>query len=520
MAQSFLKSLLKPHAYPEPTANVQLLQTHISFLFITDNFVYKIKKPVDFGFLNFTTLDRRRFYCGEEVRLNSRLSPEIYLGVVELRESPEGPIFGGNGKVIDYAVKMKRLPEERMLHRLLADGLVGENELKRIAATIGEFHRTAARGEDIDNYGSIPSIKRNWDENFQQIAEFINLTISKNDLSYITMWVENFIANNEELLNRRVTDGFIRECDGDLHLENICLTDKVYIFDCIEFNRRFSCSDTAADIAFLLMDLDFQCRQDLSAMLANEYMAVTGDAVLPLLVDFYKIYRAVVRGKVESFRLNDYNIPLDEKMAARERATRYFRLARGYILRQKLNPTLIITCGLMGSGKSSIANALSFELGLETATADAVRKNIAGVPLQQHREYGYGQGIYTPAWNSATYGKLLNLAENALCNNQSIIIDATFRRSEDRNVFRSLAKRLHAKFYIIETSCSEKSIKDRLAARRSQPCEISDGKWALFAMQKNEFEPVSEADGNLISINTDLPLLDNINTIITRMELS
>ncbi len=519
MTQSFLKSLLKPQAYPEPTIYVKLLQTHVSFLFITDNFVYKIKKPVDFGFLNFTTLDRRRFYCGEEVRLNSRLSPEIYLGVVELRESPEGPIFGGDGRIIDYAVKMKRLPEERMLQRLLADGLIGEDEVKRIAGTIGKFHCTAARSEDINNYGSIPAIKRNWDENFQQAAEFVNLTLSKKDLGFITRWVEDFIAKNEELLNSRIANGFIRECDGDLHMENICLTDKVYIFDCIEFNRRFSCSDTAADIAFLLMDLDFLQRQDLSVMLANKYMAVTGDRELPLLVDFYKVYRAFIRGKVESFRLNDPNIPDEEKEAARERATRYFRLARSYILRQKLSPTLLITCGLMGSGKSSIANALSFELGLETATADAVRKKIAGISPYQHSENAFSQGIYTPDWNSATYGELLNLAEQALRNNQSIIIDATFRRGEDRNAFRSLAERLHAKFHIIEISCSEKTIKDRLNTRRYQPKEISDGNWALFAMQKKEFEPVSESDSNVILINTDFPLLDCINTIITGMRL-
>ena len=166
MTQQLIKSLLKPHAYPEYTSSVHLLQTHISFLFVTDDFVYKIKKPVDFGFLNFTTIDRRRFYCDEEVRLNRRLCPDIYLGVVEVRESPLGIIIDGEGKIVDYAVKMKRLPEERMLHRLLAAEQVTEEDMRRIARTIAEFHCNAGRGEEIDIYGRVENIRRNWEENF------------------------------------------------------------------------------------------------------------------------------------------------------------------------------------------------------------------------------------------------------------------------------------------------------------------------------------------------------------------
>ena len=233
MDQRLLKSLLMPDAYPEPTKSVRLLQTHVSFLFITDNYVYKIKKPVDLGFLNFTSIDRRRFYCNEEVRLNRRLCPEIYLGVVEVLESASGATFRGEGKVIDYAVKMKRLPEERMLDRMLAEGKVSASDIRKIARTIAEFHLNAERGRTISRYGSITAIRRNWEENFRQIGEFVNISLAKKDLHMITLWVETFMARNQALFAERVSRGFIRDCDGDIHLENICLTSHVCIFDCI-----------------------------------------------------------------------------------------------------------------------------------------------------------------------------------------------------------------------------------------------------------------------------------------------
>lgn len=519
MAQQLIKSLLKPHAYPEHTSSVHLLQTHISFLFVTDNFVYKIKKPVDFGFLNFTTIDRRRFYCDEEVRLNRRLCPDIYLGVVEVRESPLGIIIDGEGRIVDYAVKMKRLPEERMLHRLLAAEQVTEEDMRRIARTIAEFHRNAGRSEEIDNYGRVENIRRNWEENFQQLDEFIDISLSRIDLEIIREWVEIFINKNQALFAERVSQGFIRECDGDIHSENICLADRVYIFDCIEFNERFRCSDTAADIAFLLMDLDYHRKNSFSTTLLDEYLAATGDQGLSAVLDFYKIYRAVVRGKVESFRLNDPNIPAEDRKTAGEKARLYFRLARGYILRRRLPPSLFITCGLMGSGKSTTASALAFELGLESVTADAVRKEISRLPAYSRDLSGYGEGIYTKAFNEATYAELLARSEKLLSTGHSIIIDATFRRRSDRSRFRELAEKLGSPFIILQTWCPEKTIKQRLDGRIKDPKAVSDGRWELFHRQKSEFEAVAAGEGKTITVDTSAPLLDNVDSILKRLEL-
>jgi len=514
-----LKSLLKPEVYPEPTSSVRLLQTHVSFLFITDNFVYKIKKPVDFGFLNFTTIDRRRFYCNEEVRLNRRLCPDTYLGVVALRESSSGATFCGDGNIIDYAVKMKRLPDERMLDRMLAEGRVTEDDIRKIARAIAGFHLAAERGGGIAEYGSVAAIRRNWEENFQQAGIFIGISIVETDLEIIRKYVSTFISENEAIFAERVNLGFIRDCDGDIHLENICLTDPVCIFDCIEFNDRFRYTDTAADIAFFLMDLDFHGKGPFSAPFLDEYCTVTGDMGVSQLLGFYMIYRSFVRGKVESMKLTDPDIPDGERSNAGEKSARYFRLARGYILRKRLPKTLIITCGLMGSGKSAIASALVFELGMDSVSSDAVRKEMTKTPTGIRRKDGYGTGIYSPSVNDSVYGELLSRSEQALKGGRSIIVDATFRRMEDRARFASLADDNGASFYIVHTVCAEAIAKNRLDARDRVPAGLSDGRWELLQLQKDEFEPPDNGEGKLIYLDTSRPMGDNIDTILKGMEI-
>jgi len=517
MQQRFLKSLLNLSSYPDTTSAVHLIQTHVSFLFLTDKYVYKIKKPVDFGFLNFTTLDRRRFYCNEEVRLNRRLSPDMYLGVEEVRESLTGPSFKGDGRIIDYAVKMLRLPEECMLDRMLAEGRVTCADMQLIARRIAEFHLTADRGAEIDSCGSADSIFRNCEENFQQISEFVNITLSRHDLNLIRKWVENFMTRNAALFADRVHAGFIRDCDGDIHLENICLADQLYIFDCIEFNYRFRYSDTTADIAFLLMDLDFHRESGFGAVFLDEYIRVTGDRDVTRLLDFYKIYRAMVRGKVESFKLHDPHIPAEVKQRARDSASRYFRLARGYILRESLSPTLFITCGPMGTGKSTLVGELALQLGLENLSSDVVRKTRAGISPTTHATAEYNEGIYTKTATSETYRELLRLAENLLVEGRSVIIDATFGHRAYRENLHAMAERIGVSFCIIRLQCPEKIIKQRLDGRIHRRGEISDGEWQLYLQQKKEFEYPGNDEGLQIFIDTSKPLFDTIDTILNEI---
>ena len=517
MIRKLTESLLEAAAYPEPTANVSLTETHVSLIFLTDHFVYKVKKPVDFGFLNFSTLELRHFYCQEEVRLNRRLCPEIYLGVAELRQTPGGASFAAvDGPVIDYAVKMKRLPEERMLTHLLELGEVGPEQVSQLARLIAAFHGKAARGPQIDACGSSAAIRANWLESFSQTTPFVGETISAADLDLLRAWVERFLAGHEDLLRARVEGGFIRECDGDLHLGNICLGERICIFDCIEFNERFRYIDTAADIAFLLMDLEYAGRPDLCRPFIETYQKASGDPGLSALLGFYQAYRAFVRGKVKSFLLREPDLPSQQLLQAKASAARYFRLARGYALRERLAPSLILTCGLMGSGKSALARELAFQLNLSLTRSDSVRKSLPGRPAAGGA-VGYDQGIYTDSFNEATYQALFRQAERELCQGRSVMVDATFRRAKDRAAFRELAQRLGVGFQIIETQCPESLIKERLERRRLDPNEVSDGRWELFPQQRREFEPPSP--GESIAVDSSLPLLIAVDQALLGMGL-
>lgn len=518
MESRHLEALLDPSAYDEATTSVARIQTHVSFLYLTDRFVYKIKKPVDYGFLNFLTLDRRRFYCEEEVRLNRRLCPGMYLGVVEVRESPAGVCLFGEGTVVDYAVKMKRLPAERMLDHLLEQDAVGADDIRGIARIIAEFHLQAERSREIDSYGSLEVIRRNWSENFLQMEPFLSRTLSRTEFQAIREWVERFMAEHEELFAERVAEGFIRDCDGDIHSENICLADRVYIFDCIEFNARFRFSDTAADLAFLLMDLEYRGRRDLADVLLREYCTVTGDVRLVEVLDFYRVYRAFVRGKVESFRLDDPRIDESDKESARRSARRHFRLARGFVSRRGLSPTLVAFSGLMGAGKSTLARELSFELGFELLSSDLLRKELAGLSKTVRCHDGYNQGIYSLEFTRETYREMFRRAEEALAVGRSVIMDASFSRRADRSAAADLARRLGVRFCPFHAECPEEVSRERLEVRQAEGSDVSDGRWELYSRQKIDFEPLDPERESWEEIESSLPVEESLRRILPIVE--
>jgi len=518
MMRSILKSLLKTEAYPEPTSTVSMVQTHVSWIFLTDKHAYKVKKPVDFGFLNFSTIDRRRFYCNEEVKYNSRLCPDIYIGVVELRGFQGGAAFHGDGPVIDYAVKMKRLPAERMLDQLVVKNSVSTSDMKAVAHVIAEFHRTAPTSPSIAEYGHLDRILFNWQENFDQTVQFENTTLPAPEREQIRNWVTSFAADNSDVFNQRVADGFIRECDGDIHLENICLADNsVYIFDCIEFNERFRCCDTAADVAFLLMDLDFHGRHDFSDEVVSAYLESSGDTGMLKLVEFYKVYRAFVRGKIESFHMHDSGIDQPEQANAKEKAIRYFRLARGYIERCKLKPTLFIMCGLMGSGKSTLAGQLAFELGIMVLSSDIIRKQLAGVSPETDCSASYESGLYSQKNKSDTYDEIFRRAQEKLAAHQSIIIDASFMHKQERSRCAAFAEQYGARFVIIHVSCSDAENRRRLIERSSSGRAISDGKVELLNHQRLDFEPLLDEKGIVITLQATAPATSLCNIIYERL---
>ena len=500
MDDHLIKTLLQPAPYEQPTATVSLIQTHISFLFLTDTHVYKIKKPVDFGFLDFTTLEKRRFYCFEELRLNRRLSPDIYLGVVELRRDPDGRVaFNGKGEVIEYAVKMLRLPAERMMSRLLEEDRVTPADIRAIARLVASFHGAAARGPDIDRFGAIELIRANWAENLRQVRPYIGRTISPDSFRQLETWMEAQLADLEPLIRSRISDGFIRECDGDLHSENICLDSKVHIFDCIEFNEKFRYSDTAADVAFLFMDLENHGRRQLAELFLAEYVAASGDPTIAATLPLYLPIRAFIRGKVESFRLDDQAIGADEKLAAAGRAKRFFRLAQGYTLRGKLPPSLFITCAPTGCGKSALAKELSLLLGMDQISTDMERKRLAGIMPTER-----GEDIYTREWHQRTYDCVAGLARERLVKNESVLVDGTFCRKNDRDSFAALARESNSRLVILRLNCPPEVVRQRLQARQQEPAAVSDGNWEVYLHQSAGMVEPTDAEGRVLRLDATL----------------
>lgn len=327
-----IEDLLNPDALPDPTEGVSLVQTHISLVLVADKYVYKIKKPVDFGFLDFTTLERRKHFCHQEVKLNQRLAKEIYIGVLPMTFDGRRHRLGGKEKkIVDYAVKMKRIPEDLLMKALFQRGELNVGHLKNIAGVLALFHHNAERSQEIEQFGRAQMFKVNTDENFEQSRKYIGRTITHENFRGLLEWTKAFYKEKHDLFRERIGAKKIRDCHGDLHMEHICLTEGVPIIDCIEFNDRFRYSDTLADIAFLLMDLEYHGGVDLADQLWRFYGEKTGDSGMDELLTFYKVYRAYVRGKVISFQLEDERIGSKEKERAQVAASKYFELARSYV---------------------------------------------------------------------------------------------------------------------------------------------------------------------------------------------
>jgi len=498
---ALVAALQDPAIYPERPEKVDLVQTHVSAIFLTGEHVYKVKKPVDFGFLDFTTLEKRKFYCQQEVELNRRLCPEIYLGVVEIRSHRDQIFLGeGPGEVIEYAVLMKQLPQDCMMDRWLARGAITPALLHKIAVKVANFHSHAATNSEIATFGKIDTLRRNVEENFVQTEKYVGLSLSAESFAEIKESTLHFMQKQLPLFEQRIAGGKIRDCHGDLHLQHICLTDEILIFDCIEFNQRFRYSDVVADLAFLLMDLDFHGYPLLSADLASSYLNISHDWSLILLLDFYKSYRAYVRGKVTSFCLDDPDISPAEKDSALKQARRYFHLAHHYS--RRLNrPALFITCGLVGTGKSTIARTLSEVLGWNLLSSDIFRKELAHLSPLEHRFEKFHQGIYSPDFSRKTYQALFERAADILHAGNSVIIDASFKKKMDRQEALTLAKQAGAEFLLIECRSDEGEIHRRLASRAADEKEPSNGRWEILAAQKEDFERVEG-----MSLDLHLPL--------------
>jgi uncharacterized protein len=557
---SLVAALSRPEAFPEAAGPpiVACIQTHASVVLLADERVYKLKKPKNFGFFDYRTPQQRRHFCLEEVRLNARLAPRIYLGVAPVLASAAseprfGPIFSGEElpepgelvggeSVIDYAVVMVRLPDEATLEALLRRNEINSPLLSAIAGRIADFHRSTPTSSHISAYGELETIRGNWEENFEQMRPYIGRALDTQTFDTISSYAHTFMERRERLFAARIREGHIRDCHGDLRLQHIyCRLDQerspaddrssspdrdsthstIDIIDCIEFNERFRYSDVASEVAFLSMELDEAGRADLAQEFRRAYVAASGDEALSELLPFYCCYRACVRGKVLAFQLDEAEVPPPQKEAARRQAETLFRLAAHYAGSPTV-PVLLMVAGVMGTGKSTLAVGLSLALGWKVVASDVIRKRLAGAELTEAHADDFGAGLYTAGWTARTYAALLAEADGVLADARSIILDASFSTRTERRSASALARRLEAVPLLVECRCSREVALQRLALRWRARTQVpqsgglqllpsgptaeaaSDGRPELYDAQAATWQPVrSSEDIPYLVIQTD-----------------
>lgn len=544
-------ALSRPSAFPGRVDSVECIQTHISAVFLVGNLAYKVKKPKDLGFLDFRTPASRRHYCHEEVRLNRRLAPGVYQGVVpvvlehgeirvldDLVEPGENVDPGDvDPEVVDWAVRMVRLPERRTLAALIRSGDVGADEIERVARRVVAFHAEAEQGPEISRTGDWETVAGNHRENFRQVRRFVGETLSENVLARLAAVTEAELASRRESIEARAEAGVPRDTHGDLRLEHVYLlepgspgrspgaaegVDEVVIIDCVEFNERYRWADPVSDVAFLFMDLEFQAEPGLAETFARRYFAASDDPAGVELLPLYATYRDVVRGKVRSFQAEDPGLSEEARHGARTRATHHFLAGLVRLSSPSRRPGLVVVFGLPGVGKSTIARALGKEAGFEWIDTDRVRKSLAtgesgsdgGDASGSHPDgsgssvvglgfrgtssaaekggttpSGFGEGIYSPAWTQRTYEACLERARNILFRGGRVLIEGSFREDRHRTAAVRMAREMGVPILLLECRVGEDEARRRLDSRDPGP---SDADWRVHRRMARSWEEVSE----------------------------
>lgn len=502
-----------PDSYGYAPDRVEHIQTHISHVFIGGAYVYKIKKPVNFGFLDFSTLEKRKYYCEREVELNRRLCEDIYLGVIAISSADDSFELeaDNSGNVVEYVVKMKKLSEEHFLPAFIEKDELTLQQLDRVADKLAAFYQGQTPCEDILKWGSIEKARYNTDENFVQTEPFIGETINENSYKAIKIYTNQYYDRFDFLFRRRVEEKRIVDGHGDLHIEHIHITpEKVRIYDCIEFNDRFRFGDTAADLAYLAMNLDFAgCRKEERYFL--EKMAqLLNDWDLLEHIDFYKCYRAYVKGKVKSLQAGEEEVSPKQQQKARQKARNYFDLSLRYALLGS-RPTAVIFMGRIATGKSTMATTLSDKLNIDHFSSDRIRKILMGVPLEERTDASKREQMYSRDMSIRTYAELRRKAEEYIRAQNSVILDATYSRKEEREAMVELLRSLDANFYFIEVQAPDDVIIERLQSRESMEGVVSDARLEDFEELIRYYQPPEElSPGNLIGIDTGRSMEDSL----------
>jgi hypothetical protein len=489
-----IEALSDPAAYPDPVAGVDVRQTHISVVFLAGRHAYKIKKPVDLGFLDFRTLEQRRHFCEEEVRLNRRLAAEVYRGVVPVVRTPEGIRIEGLGEVIEWAVKMVRLPEEATLQKRLQREEIGPGLVETLARKIASFHAHAAAGEAVSAFGHFAVVARNARENFEQSVPQVGLTVSRSVFERLRALTEQALARLRPLIESRAERGVPRDTHGDLHLDHVYLfPDRpppadLVIIDCIEFNERFRYADPVADMAFLVMDFAFHGRRDLARAFADAYFRASGDEEGRALLPFYTAYRAAVRGKVDGIKLAEREVPEAERARALAKARAHWLLALGELDEPGRRPCLVLVGGLPGAGKSTLAHFLAKQAGFSVIRSDVVRKRLARLSDGPAKPSGFEEGIYAPEWTERTYAECLRQAEQLLFEGKRVLVDASFQAEKRRQDFLRAALRLGVPGALLLCRAGPEVVRARLQGRQG---DVSDADWSVYLRAATTWEEPS-----------------------------
>lgn len=490
LVQSVLiAALLQPDRYPHPVTAVDHLQTHISHILLAGDYAYKIKKPVNLGFLNFTSLERRHDYCEQELRLNRRLAPDLYLDCIPIGGEPATPVLGVE-PAIEYAVRMHRFPQAALLDRALADGRLQSRHIEALARQLAAFHRHLPTADPATPFGEPEQVRQPMLDDFTQARPRLSDPADLAILAEVERWTLDTSERLRPRLVERKAGGWIREGHGDLHLGNIILTDEgqVIPFDGLEFNEALRWIDIVNDLAFLTMDLQARGAGPFAQRLLNTWLEYSGDFAGMALLNYYQVYRAMVRVKVNAIQASAADIPEADRVAALARCRDYLRLA--LTLTREPAPFLLITHGVSGSGKSRQTGQLLEVLpGAIRIRSDVERKRLFGLePLDDSRS-GPGQGLYTAEASARTYQRLYELAEGLLAAGHSVLVDATFLKRVHREPFRELAARCGVPFILLECVADPTTLRERVAARQERGDDPTEADVAVMERQLRFVEP-------------------------------